>query len=182
MSISVVVFMGHQREGGVLNAKDVEAPVAELVANCPRCGARHVTFDVQAATLVRLQYSWHHTFEAFGVCRHCHTSTIFILDEKTDHDTELFQDKSPLSVKASLNNYFSVNRYVSVRDYGVVSPPEHLPEAIVTVFQEGATSINIGNWNAAGAMFRACVDLATRPLLPQEDMQGLNRRTRRDLG
>jgi hypothetical protein len=51
-------------------------------------------------------------------------------------------------------------------------PPEHVPENIVTVFREGATSINIENWNAADAMFRACVDLATRPLVPQEDVAG----------
>jgi hypothetical protein len=31
-------------------------------------------------------------------------------------------------------------------------------------------------------MFRACVDLATRPLLPEGDLDGLNSRVRRDLG
>jgi hypothetical protein len=30
-------------------------------------------------------------------------------------------------------------------------------------------------------MFRLCLDLATRPLLPQEHVPGLKRRTRRDL-
>lgn len=37
-------------------------------------------------------------------------------------------------------------------------------------------------WNAAGTMFRTCVDLATRPLLPTEETAGLSHRTRRDLG
>jgi Domain of unknown function (DUF4145) len=31
-------------------------------------------------------------------------------------------------------------------------------------------------------MFRTCVDLATRPMLPEEDVSGLNKKTRRDLG
>ena len=31
-------------------------------------------------------------------------------------------------------------------------------------------------------MFRLCVDLTTRPMLPAEDVEGLNARTRRDLG
>ena len=38
-------------------------------------------------------------------------------------------------------------------------------------------------WNAAGTMFRLCVDLATRPMLPAEGAEGgPNAKTRRDLG
>jgi hypothetical protein len=31
-------------------------------------------------------------------------------------------------------------------------------------------------------MFRLCIDLATRPLLPEEELDGLTRKIRRDLG
>ena len=59
-----------------------------------------------------------------------------------------------------------------------MSPPE-----ITAVFNEGATCLAVQCWNAAGTMFRLCVDLATKPLLPEgEDIPGLNSKVRRDLG
>src|SRR5205807_66538 len=63
-----------------------------------------------------------------------------------------------------------------------VAPPEHVPDPIAKVFREGATCLNVECWNAAGTMFRVCVDLATRPMLPRQEVPGLNNKTRRDLG
>ncbi len=63
-----------------------------------------------------------------------------------------------------------------------IEPPDHLPKNIESVFREGATCIAVGCYNAAGTMFRLCVDLATKSMLPAEDTPGLNARTRRDLG
>ena len=47
---------------------------------------------------------------------------------------------------------------------------------------EGATCLAVGCYNAAGTMFRLCVDLATKSMLPTEEAPGLNTKTRRDLG
>ena len=155
----------------------------ELVANCPRCGVQHVTFDVAALNLVRVQYGWHHTFEVFSVCRNCNNSSIFVLDEKAQHhDIHLFQETSPLKIKESLNNYFSVAGFISLKDRNTTTPPKYVEDNIAGAFREGATCLAVECWNAAGSMFRACVDLATRPLLPTEEMPSLNHRTRRDLG
>lgn len=155
----------------------------ELVANCPRCGSGHITFDVNSVHLVAIQYSWQHWFEAFGICRHCNRSTVFVLSETAQtHDIDLFKRTSPLQVKGSLNNYFNVDRYVSLRDKAAAKPPEHLPENIENVFREGATCLSVECWNAAGTMFRMCVDLASRPMLPAEETPSLNNKTRRDLG
>ncbi len=93
-----------------------------------------------------------------------------------------FNSNSPLDLKTSLNNYFSVKGYVSLKDAVGVTPPEHLPVEIEKIFTEGATCCATQCWNAAGTMFRTCIDLATRPLLPTEETQGLNSKTRRDLG
>jgi hypothetical protein len=157
--------------------------MAELVADCPRCGAQHITFDVRAVHLVRVQYGWHHTYEAFGVCRHCAHSTTFVLEENAQHhDIELFNNTSPLKIADALNGYFNVRRFISLKDHSAVDPPGHVEDDIANVFREGATCLTVECWNAAGSMFRACVDLATRPLLPVEEAPGLNHRTRRDLG
>jgi hypothetical protein len=53
---------------------------------------------------------------------------------------------------------------------------------IANAFREGAVSLVVGCWNAAGAMFRLAIDLATKPLLPAKEVEGLNRKGRRDLG
>jgi hypothetical protein len=34
----------------------------ELVANCPRCGSRHITFDVTAAKPYRQDHGWQYWY------------------------------------------------------------------------------------------------------------------------
>jgi len=159
-----------------------------LVANCPRCGARSVTFDLTAMHLVGIEYGWAHTYESFSVCRHCQTSTTFVIIEKTGHDVDLFKHSTPLKlesshkISSSLNDYFDVRGFIGLKDQGTAAPPEHVPEPTASVFREGATCLNVECWNAAGTMFRMCVDLATRPMLPKEEVPGLNKKVRRDLG
>src|SRR5262249_16982081 len=46
--------------------------MAELVANCPRCGAQSITFDVKAFNFVEKdRYSGEDNYEVFGNCRRC---------------------------------------------------------------------------------------------------------------
>jgi hypothetical protein len=157
--------------------------MAELVANCPRCGTERITFDIMALNLLPIQYGWQHWFEVFGVCRHCQASTIFLISETPQtHEIDLFNKTSPLKVAGSLNNYFKVEGFISLKDQAKLDPPEHVPDNIANVFREAATCLSVKCWNAAGTMFRMCIDLATRPLLPVEEIEGLNNKTRRDLG
>ena len=66
----------------------LEDSVAELVTECPRCGANHITFDLIADTLVAVKYNWQQWYEAFCVCRHCKQSTVFVLAEKGIEDAK----------------------------------------------------------------------------------------------
>jgi hypothetical protein len=152
--------------------------MAQLVANCPRCGTGRITFDVTAL----VHYGWQHTFEVFSVCRNCSRSTIFVVEEDTGHDSNLFADQSPLKVSDSLNNYFTIAGFINLKDMARVNPPDHVPEIVANIFKEAATCLAVECWNAAGSMFRACVDLSTRPLLPEAETPGLSNKTRRDLG
>ena len=52
--------------------------MAELVADCPRCGSRRITFDLFAGKIIRVEYGWQQWYETFSVCRHCHHSTIHL--------------------------------------------------------------------------------------------------------
>lgn len=75
-----------------------------------------------------------------------------------------------------------VDGFVSVKDAVTTSPPEFLPDDVNAAFIEGATCLATHCYNAAGTMFRLCVDLATRPMLPNEETPGLTGKARRDLG
>ena len=156
--------------------------MAELVANCPRCESNRITFDVEAAKMFRVDYGWQQWYEAFGVCRHCGRTTIFVLSESVDADYKYVHKVGILRVEGALNLYMNIKGYVSLKDEAPVAPPDHLPREIDSVFREGATCIAVGCYNAAGTMFRLCVDLATKTMLPGEDTPGLNTKVRRDLG
>jgi hypothetical protein len=170
--------------GGMTDAasKSKENKMAELVADCPRCGASQITFDVHSAISVGIQYGWQIWYEAFSVCRKCSRSTVFVLSESVNGNYEYVHKVGLLKVEGALNKFVDVANFVSDKDQASVAPPEHLPKEIEAVFQEAATCLAVGCHNAAGTMFRLCVDLATRALLPTEEVPGLNAKVRRDLG
>jgi hypothetical protein len=143
------------------------------VASPTPTGARQITFDVRAAQLIGSQYGWQNWYDTFCICRRC------------GHATKCRLRACPQGWDAQegvLNNYLDVEDYVSLKDQATVAPPQYIPKEIEAVFKEGETCLAVGCHNAAGTMFRLCVDLATRSMLPKEDAEGLNARVRRDLG
>jgi len=155
--------------------------MSELVANCPRCGAKEMTFDLVDQLLLSVRSNWQHWFEAFCICRGCNRSTTFVLSQKTlSGKGEIM--KGLASLKRAVNQIMTIEGYISLKDTVSKEPPEHIPENIAAVFREGAACMSIGCFNAAGTMFRLCIDLSTRAMLPAEEVEGLNSKVRRDLG
>jgi hypothetical protein len=157
--------------------------MAQLVANCPRCSAQHVTFDVFSSFPFEERYRWQTCWEAFARCRACGRSTIFVVVQKDTESKDELQ-KCQLNIEAIddvVNRIVRVERFVNISDLDAPSPPEHVPAPLAAVFSEGARCVAIGCYNAAGAMFRLCVDLATKSMLPEGPTAGLKRRTRREL-
>jgi hypothetical protein len=154
----------------------------ELVTNCPRCGSQKITFDVNAANPLPQIYTWQSRFETYCICRHCNLASIFVLVESVNVNHEYVHRVGILQITGSLNHYYEIEGYVSLKDESTVIPPEHMPKEIKAVFNEGTTCLAVLCYNAAGTMFRLCVDLATRAMLPEEDVVGLNAKVRRDLG
>lgn len=161
-----------------------------LVADCPRCTARAMTFDVTAQVFRRQEYNWLNWHEVFSVCRQCHRPTVFLIkmtlrgsqlnhavSEKFSHDQKFL-----MSFTDALNPYFDVDRYISLRDLATVEASELLPADIKATFDEGAACFSIACYNAAATMFRLCLDMASRPLLPDPNVTPPNSRQRRDLG
>ncbi len=161
-------------------------PMGLLVADCPRCGSKQITFDVVAQVFRETRAGWQTWHEVFCVCRACHCPTVFLvcLNMRAPRDKFTSGD-SLLSYSSGLNEYFEIQRFISLRDNVSTKPPGYLPKDIENAFVEGAACLSIECYNAAATMFRLCVDLVTRPLLPGEtelEEAKLNRRQRRDLG
>ena len=163
-----------------------------LVADCPRCGAQEMTFDLLQAqnipdnntslTPSEFNIPSRKKFEAFCVCRNCHRSTIFVMRSlhilKPNNDFSNYVLEYPSTVNAIAD----IIEYVCIKDMCSTEPPEHVPSNIEAIFREGATCLSVECFNAAGTMFRLCVDLATKPLLLKNDENGLNNHIRRTLG
>lgn len=156
--------------------------MSELVADCPRCKANRMTFDLISQIQVDVRHGWQQWFEAFCVCRACGKSTIFVLSQSDYHTKDLLAKMELAKVPGAVNNIMRVQGHISLKDFVAVLPPPHLPGNIDAAFREAASCQAIGSYNAAASMFRLCLDLATKPLLPDREADGLNNAIRRNLG
>ena len=156
--------------------------MSELVADCPRCGANKITFNLISAITTRVEYGWQQWYDAFCICRHCSRSTIFVLADSVDADYNAFQKVGITKFDGSVNRYIKIRGVISNKDKIANPPPDFIPSEIEAVFREAATCLAVDCNNASGTMFRLCIDLTTRALLPEGEHDGLNYRKRRDLG
>jgi hypothetical protein len=136
--------------------------MAIMFGDCPRCAAQRTTFDIMRTNLIGANQ-----YDAFSVCRHCGAATILILGLRNDAHPHTFDHEPPELCDDSLNQYLQVRGLVTVKDLARHSPPDYVPDNIASAFKEAVTCLSVECWNAAGAMFRLCVDLAIKPKLPQ---------------
>jgi hypothetical protein len=146
--------------------------MAEYVATCPRCRASKTTFDVLSAVHVGTQYSWQRRYEAFCRCRHSSRTTTFVIAQKHIEDDGYLRDHSPEQFPSNINDHFEHLGHISLKDAGASSPPDHVPPDLAKVLEEATKCVAFECWNAAGAMFRLCVDMAKEPLVPEENVGG----------
>lgn len=157
--------------------------MSEIVWKCPRCKAQHITLDILEHVGVAVHHGWQNEYEAYAVCRNCHKSSILILQDKTIELRDyILRNKGPSKFIGAITKFLNIAGYISLKDEISSEPPDHLPQDIHAIFIEASRCNSIGCFNAAGTMYRLCLDLATKSLLPEQDENGLNRRTRRDLG
>src|SRR4051794_25751443 len=102
--------------------------MAIVVTDCPRCGAREITFDVGAQLHVDTHHGWQQWHELFCVCRRCHRGTIFVTVQRTNaSQSRLFSASGGLvTFDGSLNGYLDVKWHITVKDEKREAPPDHL--------------------------------------------------------
>jgi len=133
-----------------------------------------MSFDVTQVYIFKSMHGWQNWYEAFSICRHCTRATIFALAESVNSDYDHVHRKGLLNLDVALNNYVDIKGFVSLKDTASKQPPEYLPDDIDAIFKEGATCLAVGCFNAAGTMFRLCVDMASSSMLPEGEVEGLN--------
>ena len=141
--------------------------MAELVTVCPRCHAQRVTFDATVDTLVGVEAAIQLQYEVFCVCRACERATIFLVQEKEHVCAQRLRARlthqQPVGVRPRESiDSFDLLGHISPADVDTAPPPEGLPEDIDRAFREATKCAAVGCYNAAGAMFRLCLNLATK--------------------
>lgn len=156
--------------------------MAIMVDDCPRCGSQKITFNIQHGHFVKNQQaSWDKTFkvyELYCVCRECIRGTIFFA-RPLEHQKSF--EGIDWRAGFNFNSMGIIMGVITPADLKVNPPPEFLPAKINDIFVEGAKCLSVGCYNAAATMFRLCLDIATKELLPPEGQEPGNR-VRRSLG
>lgn len=149
---------------------------------CPRCRTEHSTFDVGGQNSRGIvSAGWVERFEVFSVCRQCHQATVFVVENREyKYATQWQKGEALVNYQGYLNDYFDCRGFVRLQDVAVEPPPEHIPPNLASVVSEGSTCLASGCYNAAAAMFRLAIDLASKELLPEGEIP--NSKTRRSLG
>lgn len=139
------------------------------VGNCPRCQAQRITFDALNITLVKsgVMPSNTHILEAPLKCRNC--KTISVIQCSTQNNIKAKNPEKELHSYVLLNEFVETLSFVTISDVEASTPPEYLPLNVQNAFVEGAKCYAAGCYNAAGAMFRLSLDLASKSQLPKDD-------------
>ncbi len=141
--------------------------VATMVLDCPRCGANNMTFDIRGDVFISQEHNWVSKHEIFSVCRRCDRPSLAKVSLTNYGMREKFLGKDSVfeAIKADVSQIFRFDRFVSLPDIKSVCAPIEVPADVASAFNEGATCLAIGCHNAAAAMFRLALDLATKSLL-----------------
>lgn len=131
---------------------------------------------------LRTEHGWKSFHEVFCVCRTCHKSSVLILALRAGGAARDVNLDGIWKMAVSLNSYFEIYGYLSLKDRDAMPPPEGLPVPVEAAFSEATKCVAVGCSNAAAAMFRLALDLATEPLLPPLDAPEPSKKVRRDLG
>lgn len=121
---------------------------------CPRCEQVSTTFDVVGTAMLGSRL-----FESQLRCRSCGKSSLAQL-----YNTQT--TSPPNSMRGQyIDNCFRFDEWVLIVP-DARGCPDHVPEEIVKLFQEGSTCEAHQLWNAAGVMYRKVLDAATRSKTP----------------
>jgi hypothetical protein len=155
--------------------------VAHHVTDCPRCGVKEVTFDLKSTVDVGRTVG--ENCESYSVCRRCGRGTIFNfsiygLKQNPFAQAAFF---AGVSSGSEVSHYMEIRGFVGLQDHSAIPTPEYIPDDVASIFMEGALCLKIKCWNAAGTMFRLCIDIVSRSLPPEGGPVPISDKTKANL-
>ena len=141
--------------------------MATFVAECPRCKATNSTFDTRGASAREAITAEITLYEVLGQCRSCDKAWIFVMNCKSDDLQRALHRSGGIDASGvGLDKFVRFLGPLTAADIKAGEPPEHLPDNINDTFIEGSKCLVINCHNAAGVMFRRCVDLMIKDKHP----------------
>lgn len=149
--------------------------MALLQIDCPRCGAKSMTADVPVSVGLgdgREVLLW----EIFAVCRKCRKGSILKVQasEPMVGTLAMMGNFTPHNWDGSLDQCVDIVGGLDNSDFAPLAVPEYMSTSVQNAYVEALTNIRMGCPNAAAAMFRLALDLATKEkveAIPAEDPQ-----------
>lgn len=141
--------------------------MVHMAANCPRCGTLRIAFHILQVN-IPAKNNREMIVELFGQCQECTQATILRYIPNNNANFDHLRRGGFAVRPEDISEIGRITGHISVKDEAATDAPDHLPDEIRAVFEEGAKCRAIKCPNAAAAMFRLCLDLATKPLLPAE--------------
>ncbi|WP_310620861.1 DUF4145 domain-containing protein [Flexibacterium corallicola] len=155
--------------------------MSEFVSDCSWCNAKKVTFAVNAIIPDRDRAGDFFRYaKVTGVCRNCGEVSLFRFGTRKP----TLRSNSFAELHSKFSRYFNdIHEQIRPPAWGQVSCPEHLPNDLETIFTEAARCQAESCYNAAGAMCRLCLDVATKKILPNAPAGdgGPNQKARKNL-
>lgn len=139
-----------------------------------------MTFDVISDVFLGKNYDWQSHFEICSICRRCHRHAVSVLKLTEISGQDSFKKNGDVVKRDDdISKWLAFERTITVVDNETRAKPDSLPDEISQPFIEGTRCLSVNCPNAASAMFRLCLDIATRTLLPAD--QEINKDVRRNL-
>ena len=149
-----------------------------VVMDCPRCGVLNTTMEVSGYTPTKRTGIW----EFLGLCRSCLNASCvqgelvplqqWVIDaDKFNSSTKdayaYIIGKAKDYLKTERVNLLTIFKNMEFHPVlkNIHPSPEHLPSQIQELFEEASKCLSIGCYNAAGAMFRLCLDITTKDII-----------------
>ena len=132
-----------------------------------------MTFDILADVYVHTRFDWQHFHEVTSLCRRCDLPSIMLVKlHQSSLKGNYGTNGSVTRISTDIERAFTFERVISKADFAAKDTPTFLPENIDRAFKEGTRCLAIDCHNAAAAMFRLCLDLATKSMLPEQGAAG----------
>lgn len=135
-----------------------------LQIDCPRCGAKSMTADVPVSVGIGNSVRPTH-WEVFAVCRKCKKGSIQKVRAASNSLSGIAASMGnfvPHTVNGNLDHLVDIIGGLDSSDFSPADVPEYMSPTVRNAYVEAVSNIRMGCPNAAAAMFRLALDLATK--------------------